>query len=266
MSGQQVEAGNHPWCIVREAAPQDSCRCNLRSQRWKRQRRGQGRILRALARAPRSRHLGNQAFSLHPELCPSISVSLAITATTVIIITAPGQPALHLPPLPCAFLDGAPRGHPGARPGVTESPGSPQPEMVGEARVGGQKEVEGERQGEGRLTCQKGRRRGLGTGLAAGPRWEPGQQGVFTFCGLPLRPGIGGPRGTRCFSPELISGLHPRGLCRFPRRHAHLENPPTPKSPIRFAILPLRPAPPGVPQVQPPVPPGLTPSSLVLSS
>ena len=216
MSGQQVEAGNHPWCIVREAAPQHSHRCNLRSQSWRRQRQGQGQILRALARAPRSRHLGNQAFSLHPELCPSISVSLAITATTVIIITASGQPVLHLPPLPCAFLDCAPQGHPGARPGVAESPGSPQPEMVGEARVGGQKEVEGERRGGERLTCQKGRRRGSGTGLAVGPRWEPGQQGVFTFCGLPLRPGIGGPRGTRCFSPELILGFIPGDSAGFP--------------------------------------------------
>ena len=98
-------------------------------------------------KGPRSRHPGTRAFSLHPELCPSISVSLAITATTVIIITAPGQPALHLPPLPCAFLDGAPQGHPGRRPGVAESPGSPQPELVGE--VGGQKEVEGERPGVG---------------------------------------------------------------------------------------------------------------------
>lgn len=149
MSGQEVEAGNHPECIVRDAAPQDGRRCNLRSQRCRRQRQGQGRTLRALARAPRSRHPGNHAFSLHPELCPSISVSLAITATTVIIITAPGQPALHLPPLPCAFLDGAPQGHPGPRPGVAESPGSPQPEMVGEAKGGGQKEVEGERRGVG---------------------------------------------------------------------------------------------------------------------
>ena len=113
----------------------------------------------------------------------------------------------------------------------------------------------------GGLTCRKGHRRGPGPGLAAGLRGEPGQRGVFTFCGLPLRPGTGGPRGTRCFSPELISGLRPRGLCPFPRRHAHLEKPPTPRATSRFAVAPLRP-----PQVQPPVPPGLTPSCLVLSS
>lgn len=117
------------------------------------------------------------------------------------------------------------------------------PEWVGRRR----RKVKGG--GRGGLTCQKGCRRGPGTGLEAGPSGEPGQQGVFTFCGLPLPPGIGGPQGTRCFSPELISGLHPRGLCRFPRRHAHLENPPTPRAAIRFAILLLRPAPQG------PVPP-----------
>lgn len=54
---------------------------------------------------------------------------------------------MHLPPLPCAILDCAHQGHTGARPGVTESLGSPQPEMLGEARARGQKEVEGARPG-----------------------------------------------------------------------------------------------------------------------
>ncbi|CAN0432601.1 unnamed protein product [Rangifer tarandus platyrhynchus] len=70
-----------------------------------------------------------------------------------------------------------------------------------------------------------------------------------------------------CSLPEN-EGKAARGLCRFPRRHAHLENPPTPRATSRFAIVPLRPPrqEPDPPQVQPPVPPGLTPSSLVLSS
>lgn len=117
-------------------------------------------------------------------------------------------------------------------------------------------------------------RKGLGKALAAG-QGKPGQHFFHVY--FPKSRANRWPAsvtlawtlpGIRCFSPELIPGLCPRGLHSLPRRHA----PPPWKTLRGQEILQIQelclpsPLSPFIPTSPGPAPPGLTPSGLVLSS